>query len=101
MFNSYELGLELIELNRTIKYQEKIIDELRIKVAYYKASFFGKYDLAERLYKQDMENQDNLIGDFDGFCYASWRANAVYRTLEKMMADELITMEEYDFCKTR
>ena len=43
----------------------------------YKAYFFHKSELAEILEKQIEENYDYWIGEFDGFCYASWRARAV------------------------
>lgn len=39
------------------------------------------------------------IGEFDGFSYASWRANAVYRTLEDMCYEGLLTEKEYRECK--
>ena len=43
--------------------------------------------------------RDALIGEFDGFSYASWRANAVYRTLEDMCDEGLLTEKEYRECK--
>lgn len=64
----------------------------------YKAFFFHRSDLATNIQQQIMENNDAEIGEFDGFCYASWRANAVYRTLEDMAKQGLITKEEYNFC---
>ena len=54
---------------------------------------------AEKLEKQSEENRDALIGEFDGFSYASWRANAVYRTLEDMCYEGLLTEKEYRECK--
>lgn len=96
---SMELGKELIHLNRIVSQQEMIIEELELKTAMYKSNFFHRFDLANRLSKQIDENSDANIGDFDGFCYCSWRANAVYRTLEDMCRCGLITSEEYSFCK--
>lgn len=93
-----ELSRELIYLNRTNEQQEMIIEELRLKAAMYKAHFFGKRELSNKLSKQISENLDARVGIFDGFCYAGWRANAIYRTLEDMLRDGLITREEYDFC---
>ena len=97
--STMELAMELISLNKTVDRQKIIIDELELKAAEYKAYFFGKYDLADKLQKQIKENNDNLIGEFNGYCYASWRAHAVYRTLYDMYQDRLIAEEEYDFCK--
>lgn len=92
------LGRELLELNATVEAQEKEIEMLRLKAAKYKAYFYMKTQLVEKLEKQIRENIDALTGIFDGFCYTSWRANACYRTLEDMLKDELITREEYNFC---
>jgi hypothetical protein len=76
-----------------------IIDELMLKAAMYKANFFHKYELANKLQEQIKENYDSCIGGWDGFCFASWRANAVYRTLEDMYRQNIITAEEYRFCE--
>lgn len=94
-----DFGIELVNLSRTVARQEIIIDELELKAAEYKALFFGKHDLVEKLRKQIKENRDNCIGEFDGFCYASWRVNAIYRTLDDMYKDNLITETEYSFCQ--
>lgn len=94
-----DFGMELINLNRTIEQQEIIIDELELKAAEYKALFFGRDDLVEKLRKQIRENRDHCIGEFNGFCYASWRARAVYRTLVDMYRGNIITEEECSFCK--
>ena len=77
-----EVAIEVLNMNKTIERQEIIIDELILKAAKYKAYFYNKHELAEKLEKQIMENMNNCIGEFDGFFYASWRAKAVYRTLE-------------------
>ena len=94
-----ELGAELLELNCTVQEQEIQIEDLRLKAAKYKAYFFGKSKLAETLDKQIKENFNACVGEFDGFCYASWRARAVYRTLEDMVTHGLITESEYEFCR--
>lgn len=94
-----EFGLELVKLNKTVAQQELIIDELTLKCASYKASFFHKYELSDKLRKQINENANSLIGEWDGFCFASWRADATYRTLEDMFEEGLITEEEYRFCE--
>lgn len=95
---SLDLGIELVNLNRTVAGQETMIDRLTLKAAYYKASFFGKSKLAVKLINQIEENYDYCVGEFDGFCYSSKRANAIYRTIEDMYKESLITKEEYEFC---
>lgn len=94
-----DFGMELVNLNKTVAQQEMIIDELMLKSAMYKASFFGKHNLADKLREQITENYDSCIGEWDGFCFASWRARAVYRTLDDMYREGLITEEEYRFCE--
>jgi hypothetical protein len=89
---------ELINFSRTVEAQKLAIDELELKAAQYKALFYNKHELAEKLRKQIAENRDNRTGEFDGFCYASWRAQAHYRTIDDMFTDNLITTEEYKFC---
>lgn len=93
------MGLQLLEAQEKLVSQEYEIENLRIKAAMYKAYFFHKFILAEKLQKQSEENRDALIGEFDGFSYASWRANAVYRTLENMFDEGLLTEKEYRECK--
>ena len=94
-----DFGMELVNLNKTIACQELVIDELMLKAAKYKADFLGKYDLANKLLNQIEENNDHCVGEFDGFSYSSRRANAVYRTLDDMYRQGLITEEEYRFCE--
>ena len=94
-----DFGMELINLNKTVEQQEIIIDELELKAAMYKANFFHKYDLAKKLEEQITENYNHCVGEFDGFCYCSRRARAVYRTLVDMYREHLITEEEYRFCE--
>ena len=93
-----KLGQDLVYLSEKVEHQEVTIEELRIKAAMYKAGFFGYHSLHDKLMKQVNENRDALIGEFDGFCYASWRANAIFRTLEDMVDDGLITESEYNQC---
>lgn len=94
-----ELSLEIVALNKTIVEQEMIIDELRLQCAMYKVLFYVKSSLADKLRKQITENHNSCVGEWDGFCYAFWRARAVYRTLEDMLREDLITQEEYEFCE--
>ena len=93
------LGLQLLESQEKLVSPEYEIEHLRIKAAMSKAYFFRNSSLAEKLQKQSEENRDALIGEFDGFSFASWRANAVYRTLEDMCDEGLLTEKEYRECK--
>ena len=93
------LGLQLLEAQEKLVSQEYEVENLRIKAAMYKAYFFRTSTLAEKLQKQSEENRNAFIGEFDGFSYASWRANAVYRTVEDMFDEGLLTENEYRECK--
>lgn len=93
-----ELGIELMKLSDTIDSQELIIERYRLKTAMYKVSFFHRNDLAIKIQQQIIENNDAETGEFDGFCYASWRSNAIYRTLEDLIEQRIISKEEYNFC---
>lgn len=84
--------------NKSLRIENEI---LRLKVAMYKAYFFGKHELADQLRDQASENRDNQIGEFDGFCYSSKRANAQFKTLEDMAAEGAITKDQYAFCVER
>lgn len=92
-------ALDLLDAQQTLILQEYEIESLKIKGAMYKAYFFRNSELAEQLKKQEEENTDALTGEFDGFSYASWRANAVYRTLEDMWCEGILTEKEYRECK--
>ncbi len=93
------MGLQLLEAQEKLVSQEYEVENLRIKAAMYKAYFFRISTLAEKIQKQSEENRNALIGEFDGFSYASRRANAVYRTLEDMCDEGLLTEKEYRECK--
>ena len=94
-----ELGERLTRLSDIVDSQQLIIEDYRLKAAMYKAYFFHKSALAKTLEEQIKENYDNSVGEFDGFSYASWRAKAVYRTLENMVEQRIITESDYRFCK--
>lgn len=92
---------ELLALNETVESQKVVIDDLTLKAAYYKAGFFHRYDLAEKLMHQIEENCNYCVSDsngFDGCFITSWYARAVYRTLADMYTQGLIAKEEYEFC---
>ena len=96
----------LIELERELHYQndaiirqEVEIEKLRVECAKYKAFHFHRWELGEKLNRQVEENRNNCIGEYDGFCYSSVRAKAVFRTLEEMLHEGIINHEEYEFCK--
>lgn len=70
----------------------------RIKTAEYYSFHMRRWKLGECLQKQVVENINACIGEFDGFSYSSVRASAVFRTLEDMLKDKIITRDEYNFC---
>lgn len=92
------MAREILELQRDNRDMYHRLVNYKLEAAKYKAYFFGKRSLATRLENQIHENRDYLVGEFDGFCYASWRANAVFRTLYTMYTSSIITEEEYEFC---
>ena len=71
---------------------------MKLEKALYKAYFYGKSDLVDKLKKQIKENEYNIIGEFDGFSYSSERKNAKFKTLEDMLEEGIINRVEYDFC---
>lgn len=87
------------EINITILYQQLEIDKYNLIAAKYKAYFFGKYNLAKKLENQIGENNNVILGEFDGYCYSSWKTSNKYRTLENMVQDGFLTINEYNFCK--
>lgn len=93
------LGQELVDLNRMVRKQDEEIEMLRLKAAKWKAYFFHEHELVDKLQKQIDENNDALIGEWDGFCYSSKRAWAKFRSLEMMRAEGLITDSEYRRCE--
>ena len=94
------MARSLVDAADKLEMKTKQAEQYRIAAAKYKAYFFRKADLAEKLEQQFGENADALVGEFDGATYASWRAHAVYRTLEDMRDDGFITAEEYEFCNS-
>ena len=93
-----DFGFELVNTQHKLICQGYEIEKLRIKAAMYQAFFFRNSDLAKRLRDQNEENNNALIGEFDGFSYASWRRDAVFRSLEDMYSDGLLTEKEYREC---
>lgn len=98
-FDVRTFGEKLIKLSEMAETQKYVIDELKLKAAMYKAQTNRRYDLAEKLQNQITENLHNAVGEYDGFCYASWRAKAKYRTLDDMLDLGIITDEERRFCE--
>ena len=92
--NLYDSDVEIFELKRiTHSIQTAIQERSDFRILYlsevvekamYKAYFFGKDDLAERLRKQSKQNHLSY-GNF--------------KTLEDMLDNRLITEEEYNFCR--
>lgn len=63
------------------------VDKFRLQAAKYKAYFFHKETLAEKLNRQLEANYKSLCG---------YSGN--YMNLEDMYTCEIITKDEYDFC---
>lgn len=95
---TFELENELRMNRQELEHLSIAVEEYRMKVAMYYSFHMRRWDLGETLRKQLRENMDAVIGEFDGFCYSSRRASAVYRTLGDMFHDGIITREEYNFC---
>ena len=95
----FNIEKNMMETQVKLIFQESQIELLRIKAAKYKAYFFHKFELAEKLEKQERENEDALTGEWDGMCYASWRAKDVFRTLEDMRDEKIIKESEYKECE--
>ena len=87
------------DFKHLIKEQQLDVEDYKLKAAMYKAFFFHRHSLGEKLQAQVRENLDARVGEFDGWVYASWRAKAIYRTLEDMVRCGLISLSEYDFCQ--
>lgn len=94
----YGLEQELRANRQELERLSITLEEYRIKAAMYYSFHMHRWDLGEKLRNQLQENNDAIIGEFDGFCYSSRRASAVYRTLGDMFHDGIITIEEYNFC---
>lgn len=90
---------DLVNIMENYKRLENKTYMLELEKSKYKAYFYRKSDLAEKLSNQLKENENYLIGADDGFCYSSVRANAIFRTLEDMYEQNIISKEEYNFCK--
>ena len=92
--NLYDL-IDIIKDKQTL--QSKV-EMLKLEKALYKAYFYGKSDLVDKLKKQIKENEYNITGEFDGFLYSSERQNAKFKTLESMREENIISRDEYNFC---
>lgn len=95
---AYGLEHELRTNRQELERLSILVEEYRIKAAMYYSFYMHRWDLGETLRKQLRENMDAVIGEFDGFCYSSRRASAVYRTLGDMVRDGIIIREEFNFC---
>lgn len=95
---AFELEQELRANRQELERLSIAVEAYRIKAAMYYSLHMRRWDLGEKLRNQLQENDDAIIGEFDGFCYSSRRASAVYRTLGDMFHDGIITREEYNFC---
>lgn len=99
MDDLYRFGSDIMDICDELDAYKKKYEIQRIKTAKYYSFLMHYWSLSDKLDDQIRENQDALIGEFDGFCYSSRRANATFRTLEDMVSDGIITVEEYNLCK--
>lgn len=76
-----------LELYEDLKRAWREVDKYRLEAAKYKAYFFHKEELVEKLDRQLGVNYASLCG---------YSGN--YMNLEEMYACEIITKDEYDFC---
>lgn len=83
------------------KYQvlKRDYETLRLQCAGYLCYLLNQTELYGILDKQLGENKLASIGEFDGFSYDSRRANAVFRTIEDMLDDGIITKDQYSYIK--
>ena len=95
---AFELENELRANRQELEHLSVALEEYRIKAAMYYSFHMRRWDLGKKLNEQLRENSNAIIGEFDGFCYSSRRASAIYRTLEDMLRDGIIAREEYNFC---
>lgn len=95
---AFELENELRANRQELEHLSVALEEYRIKAAMYYSFHMRRWDLGKKLNEQLRENSNAIIGEFDGFCYSSRRASAIYRTLEDILRDGIITREEYNFC---
>lgn len=93
-----EFVLDLLSSLEDADRYELELQKLRITAAKYKALFYGKDCLSDKLCDQERENINACVGEFDGFSYSSESARAVFRTLEDMRDDGILTTEEFAFC---
>lgn len=95
----YRFGSDMMDICDELDAYKKKYEIQRLKTAKYYSFHMHRWNLADKLDDQIQGNQDALIGDFDGFCYSSRRANAIFRTLEDMVSGGIITVEEYNLCR--
>lgn len=75
------------------------LEKTRLAAAMYKAYLFRRDELAKKLEDQNTENVKACVGAYDGFCYSSDRAKAVFRTIEDMVEEGIISADDLDFCR--
>lgn len=92
-------GQDLMDLVAVYRALQDRVEFYRLKAALYKAYFYHNNRLSKQLENQIDKNRNSKFEDgFDGFCYDSRYTNSVYRTLEGMLLDGVISNEEYEFC---
>ena len=89
---SLEVANDIYMTERELDSAKNEIERLRFEAANYKAYFFHKTELVEKL---DKQQRSNFNARHQGFCLT----NDEYLTLEDMFYDGSLNKEEYDFCK--
>lgn len=100
MINKSRFIQDLEDLVYELKEKEDLqisYENLKLEKAKYKAYFYGKNELAEKLSYQVDNNYNYLVGPYDSFMYSSTKAKAKFRTLVDMLEEGIITQEEYNF----
>ena len=95
-----ELEYELHRINTKVEEQDFLIEMLRLKAGKYYAYNIREWKLGHKLDEQIKENE-YAIQRFFGTAWgiASWIERAVFRTLEDMRDEEIITEQEYSIVK--
>lgn len=88
---SLEVANDIYTTERELQSAKQEIERLRFEAANYKAYFFHRTNLVEKL---DKQQRSNFNATHQGFCITSDE----YLTLEDMFYDGILTDEEYKFC---
>jgi hypothetical protein len=87
--NISDFGQDLMDLVVAYRALQNEAVRLKLTAALLKAYYYDEDDIAKKLEKQLDENRISLIDEY---------SNYVYRTLDDMRHDGIITDKEYGFC---